>query len=94
MTGRALPPPVLVPGRSGAQPAIRHSARDFDLCDLRIIVSEIEGTVQLGFVADGWEGGPRKLLSNCFCDAATPAQLRAIADHLDGLPLPDPVGAA
>lgn len=61
--------------------------RDFDLCDLRIVVIGFEGTVQLCFLADGWDGGPRKVLSNCFVDSATPAQLRALADHLETLPL-------
>lgn len=78
------------PGASGAQRAQVTSARDFDLSDLRVVVAEVEGSVQLLFLADGWNGGPRKVLSNMFCDAATPAQLRAIAAHLDGLPLDAP----
>jgi hypothetical protein len=66
---------------------------DFDLCDLRIAVIQFEGTVQICFLADGWQGGPRKVLSNCFVDAATPDQLRYIAAYLDGLALPAPEGA-
>lgn len=75
------------PGASGARRAHVGAARDFDLNDLRVVVAEVEGTVQLLFLADGWNGGPRKVLSNLFCDARTPGQLRAIADHLDRLPL-------
>ena len=72
--------------RSGAQRATVTASRDFDLCDMRLVVAVIEGTVQIAFLADGWADGPRQVLSNCFCDAATPGQLRAIADHLDALP--------
>jgi len=43
------------------------------------------------WLADGWGGGPRKVISNTFCDRATPGQLRALADYLDGLALPEPV---
>lgn len=75
------------PGASGARRADVVSARDFNLSDMRVVVARIEGTVQMMFLADGWQGGPRKVLSNMFCDAATPGQLRALADHLDSLPL-------
>lgn len=80
-------------GASGARQAAVQASRDFDLCDLRLVVVQVEGTVQIAFLADGWQGGPRRVLSNCFCDAATPGQLRALAAHLESLPL-DAVGAA
>jgi hypothetical protein len=79
---------------SGAQPAKVSHARDFDLCDMRLVVAVVEGTVQIAFLADGWQNGPRKLLSNCFCDARTPDQLEAIAAHLRSLNLPEALGAA
>ena len=72
---------------AGAQRAAVRSSRDFGLSDLRVIVAEVEGTVQMVFVADGWDGGPRRVLSNMFCYDTTPGQLRALADHLETLPL-------
>ena len=60
---------------------------DFDLCGMRLVVFRFEGTVQIAFLRDGWADGPRKVVANCFADAGTPAQLRAIADHLESLPL-------
>lgn len=74
-------------GASGAKRAVVTGARDFDFCGLRLVVVQVEGTVQIAFLADGWDGGPRKVLSNVFADTATPGQLRALADHLDSLPL-------
>lgn len=74
-------------GASGAKRAVVRSAQDFDLCGLRVVCAEVEGTVQLVVLRDGWDGGPRKALANVFADADTPAQLRAIAGHLDGLAL-------
>lgn len=75
--------PLIDLGTSGAKRAAVTSAKDFDLCDLRIVAVVVEGTVQLAFLADGWEGGPRQVLSNVFCDDQTAGQLRAIADYLD-----------
>jgi hypothetical protein len=81
--------PFVEIGASGAQRAAVRWARDFDLCDLRVVVAEVEGTVQILFLSDGWPdaSGSRKVLSNMFCDAGTADQLRAIAAHLDGLSL-------
>lgn len=81
-------------GASGAKRAPMQAARDFALGDLRLVVFEVESTCQIAFMADGWPGGPRKVLSNLFCDGATAAQLRAVADDLDGCGLPVPVGVA
>lgn len=83
----AAPAALIDPGASGAKAATVQAAQDFDLCGLRLVVLQVEGTVQLVFLRDGWEGGPRKALANVFADSDTPAQLRAIAAHLDGLPL-------
>jgi len=76
---------------SGAARARVTGSRDFELADMRVVVAVVEGTVQLLWLADGWGGGPRKVISNTFCDRATPGQLRALADYLDGLALPEPV---
>jgi len=65
--------------------------RDFDLCAMRVVVIQFSGTVQLCWLTDGWPSGSREVMANVFCDTATPAQLRALADHLDTLPLSDPV---
>jgi hypothetical protein len=62
-------------------------AKDFDLCGMRVIVAEIEGTVQLMFATDGWPEGRRKVMANVFAHDTTPAELRALADHLDTLSL-------
>ncbi|MDR7125517.1 hypothetical protein [Pseudotabrizicola sp. 4114] len=78
---------LIDPGASGAKAATVQGAQDFDLCGLRLLVAQVEGTVQLVFLRDGWEGGPRKALANVFVDSATPVQLRALANHLDTLPL-------
>lgn len=78
---------LIDPGLSGAKAATVQAAQDFDLCGLRLVVLQVEGTVQLVFLRDGWEGGPRKALANVFADSETPEQLRALADHLDRLPL-------
>lgn len=67
------------------------SARDFDLNGLRVSVIEVLGTVQLLYLSEGWEGGARKVFTNQFADTATPAQLRAVADYLESLPLPEPM---
>jgi len=64
-----------------------NGAKDFDLCGMRVIVAEIEGTVQLMFATDGWPEGRRKVMANVFAHDTTPAELRAIADHLDSLAL-------
>lgn len=71
---------------------VRHPrvAVDFALCEMRVTVLQFEGTVQLVFLTDAWEGGPRKVMTNRFCDLDTPGQLRALADHLDSLPLSEP----
>ena len=76
-------------GASGAKQAMVQAAQDFDLCGLRLVVAQVEGTVQLVFLRDGWDGGPRKALANVFANAATPEQLRALARHLETLPLED-----
>lgn len=64
-------------------------AEGFALCGMVVIVGQIEGTVQLMFATEGWAGrdGRRAVITNVFADAATPAELRALADHLDGLVL-------
>lgn len=80
-------------GASGAKRAVVSVARDFDLCDLRAVVAVVEGTVQIVFLADGWEGGPRKAMANVFADSATPGQLRALADFIASLP-PDLLAGA
>jgi hypothetical protein len=70
-------------------------AREFPFCDMTAVVIESEGTVQLIFARDGWQGGDgrRAVLTNVFADAATPNQLRALAEWLDGLAL-EPGGPA
>lgn len=65
-------------------------ARDFALCGMNVTVAEIEGTVQLMFGVEGWPEGRRKVMANVFASSATPGELRAMADHLDGLPLEAP----
>lgn len=76
---------------TGSVTASKTKTRCFPLCDMRVAVLQYEGTVQLGFLADGWEGGPRKLLSNAFIDTSTPDQLVALARYLRRLPLPAPI---
>ena len=76
---------------TGAQKARVTGSRNFDLADMRVVVAVVDGTVQLLWLADGWTCLPRKVISNTFCDRATPGQLRALADHLDGLALSAPV---
>lgn len=74
--------------------ATRHplrSSRDFDLHGLRVAVIEVAGTVQLLYLSEGWEGGPRKVFTNQFADTGTPAQLRQLADYLEALALPEPM---
>jgi hypothetical protein len=66
------------------------AAKDFDLCGMRVIVAEIEGTVQLLFGTDGWPDGVRKVMANVFAHDTTPTELRALADHLETLPLDAP----
>lgn len=68
------------------------SARDFDLCGIHVIVAEVEGTVQLLFQTDGWPDGHggvtrRKVMANVFAHDGTPAELRALAGHLETLAL-------
>lgn len=72
------------------------SARDFALCGMNVTVGEIEDTVQLMFGTEGWPAdangsGRRKVMANVFANRATPAELRALADYLDGLALEDPM---
>ena len=69
-----------------AQQARVARAVDFAVADLIVTVGEIEGTVQLIVTRDGWQPGRnRDVLCNEFADAGVPAQLRALADHLDGI---------
>ncbi|NBE05951.1 hypothetical protein [Paragemmobacter ruber] len=63
--------------------------RDFDLMGDRVSVVTYAGTVQVLFLTDGWPGGAREVVANRFASRATAAELRAIADHLDGLPWVD-----
>jgi hypothetical protein len=71
------------------------AARDhFPLADLEVVVLQAEGTVQLVYLAHGWEGGPLKPMANQFCGPGTAAQLRAIAGHLDCIDWAAPGGAA
>lgn len=67
--------------------AIVSRSRDFDLCCMRVIVAEIEGTVQLIFARDGWPEGRRQVMANVFAHETTPLQLRALAAYLETLPL-------
>lgn len=84
--------PLIDPG-----PATRaHVARavEFPLAGMLVIAAEIEGTVQLVFASEGWPDTPSgrcKVMANVFANRATPAELRALADHLDGLALEDPM---
>lgn len=80
---------LIDPGQSGAKRAPAHAAAEYPLADLRLVVFEVEGTTQIAFLADGWPGGPREVLSNLFCDGLTAAQLRAVADDLDRRGLAD-----
>jgi hypothetical protein len=63
------------------------SAKDFDLCGMRVIVAEVEGTVQLMFGTEGWPEGRRKVMANVFAHDTTPGELRALADYLETLSL-------
>lgn len=86
--------PLIDPGP--AQRAQVTRAAEFPLAGMLVIVAEVEGTVQLVFASEGWPDaadGRRKVMSNVFADRATPAELRALADHLDGLALDDPMEA-
>lgn len=69
----------------GAKPALVTSRAHFPLTGLDVAVIEVERTVQLVYLAHGWNGGPMKALSNAFCGPQTAAELRAIAAHLDGI---------
>jgi hypothetical protein len=75
---------------SGAQ-AVRVTARDgFDLAQWRVEVMQAEGAVHLRLFSDGWslaadKAGRGLTLANAFAGPETAAQLRAIADHLEGL---------
>lgn len=55
----------------------------FPLADLDAAVMQVEGTVQMVYLAHGWPGGPLKAMSNQFAGPGTAAELRAIADYLD-----------
>ena len=67
---------------------------NFDLTGLRLVVLEVEATVQLVFLADGWDGGPLKALANQFASPRTAGELRAIAEHLDRIVWDNLEGAA
>lgn len=56
----------------------------FPLAHLTVRVLEVEGTVQLVYVAEDWPGHPQ-VLSNQFAGPEAAAQLRAIAAKLDQL---------
>jgi hypothetical protein len=79
---------VTAPARSATLARVT-SARDFALCGMNVTVGEIEGTVQLMFGTDGWPESRRKVMANVFANRATPGELRALADYLDGLALED-----
>lgn len=70
---------------AAATPAHVLQQSHFALADLDVVVLQVEGTVQLVYLAHGWAGGPLKALSNQFAGPGTAAELRAIADHLDGI---------
>ena len=72
---------------AGARPALVTSRAHFPLGALDVAVIEAEGTVQLVYLAQGYEGGPMvlKALSNQFAGPETAGQLRAIADHLEAV---------
>ena len=71
--------------KSAARQAVVSDIAHFPLVSLDMAVMQVEGTVQLVFLAPGWEGGPIKALSNQFAGPETAAQLRAVADHLAAL---------
>jgi hypothetical protein len=70
-----------------ARPALVTSRAHFPLGGFDVAVIEVEGTVQLVYLAPGYDGGPivLKALSNQFAGPETSGQLRAIADHLDAI---------
>ena len=57
---------------------------DFACAAMTVRVLQVEGTVQLVYVAHDWPGQP-KVMSNQFADAQTADQLRAIAAKLDAV---------
>lgn len=74
---------------AGAKPATVTGSAHFPLAAFDVAVVQVEGTVQLVYLARGWDGGPLKALSNQFAGPETAGQLRAIADHLAALDWPD-----
>jgi hypothetical protein len=67
---------------AGAQKARVTALTPFPLASMTVRVLEVEGTVQLVWVAEDWPGQP-KVMSNQFAGPETAAQLRAIAGKLD-----------
>lgn len=67
-----------------ARPALVTARAHFPLGAFDVAVIEVEGTVQLVYLAQGYAGGPMvlKALSNQFAGPETAGQLRTIADHL------------
>ena len=67
-----------------ARQALVATRAHFPLGAFDIAVIEVEGMVQLVYLAHGYDGGPLvlKALSNQFAGPETAGQLRAIADHL------------
>lgn len=74
---------------SAARQAMVTARAHFPLGQFDVAVIEVEGTVQLVYLAHGWAGGPMKALANQFAGPETAAQLRALADHLDLVAWPE-----
>ena len=70
-----------------ARPAAVAGVAHFPLGGFDIAVIDVEGTVQLVYLAHGYDGGPMvlKALSNQFAGPQTAGQLRAIADYLEAV---------
>jgi hypothetical protein len=68
---------------SAARQALVSARTHFPLGQFDVAVIEVEGTVQLVYLAHGWGNGPMKTLANQFVSPETSSELRALADHLD-----------
>jgi hypothetical protein len=79
---------------SAARQALVSTRAHFPLGQFDLAVIEVEGTVQLVYLAHGWADGPLKALANQFAGPETAAQLREIADHLDTVDWPKLQGVA
>jgi hypothetical protein len=59
--------------------------QDFPLAGLRVQVLQAEGEVQLLWFGQGAPEGEVRLMASRFAGQGTAAELRAIADYLDGV---------